>query len=133
MALKFQGSIFNCVSGTDKTAVGEVTSIGGPSGQANIIDVTHSLSAAVEKLMGLPDEGQVTLGLNLVLGDGGQDELLNRRQAQSEDSYDIEFPDAASTVWSFQGFCTGFSVDGSANEKWGATANVEVTGQVTRV
>ena len=43
------------------TSIGEVTQIGGPTGSATVIDISNLSSTRREKIMGLPDEGQVNI------------------------------------------------------------------------
>lgn len=130
-AVKFQGTAVKCTDGTNSTTVGEVISIDGPNGQATIIDATHSGSSAREKVMGLPDEGRITMTLNYDPTDTGQSELRTRRNDQSLDTYDIELADAATTTLSFSAYCLGFSFSGGIDGKWDARVDLEVSGSVT--
>lgn len=130
-AVKFQGTKLHAMSGTDATEVGEVTGLDGPGGQAPVIDATHSLSVAREKLMGLPDEGQITVTLNSVWDDSGQVELKSRRSAQTLDDYRIQINDAASTEMTFQAYCLGFSYSSATDGKWDARVQLEISGPVT--
>ena len=130
-AVRFQGTIFAAMSGTDSTEIGEVIGADGPGGRAAIIDATHSQSVAKEKLMGLPDEGAISLTLNSVWSDSGQIELKNRRDAQTADEYKITLADAASTEMDFLAYCVGFSYSGATDGKWDARVELEVTGPIT--
>ena len=130
-AVKFQGTTFEATDGTDATTIGEVISCDGPSGQATIIDATHSASTAREKVMGLPDEGRITLTCNFVHADGGQSELRSRRSAQSLDTYEITFPSSPTTNITFSAYCLGYSISGSTDGKWDARVDLEVSGAVT--
>src|SRR5512139_2194089 len=69
MAIESQGLYcwFTTTTGggtASNQAVEEVKSVSGPSGQAGVIDITHLQSTAKEKMMGLRDEGQITLTCN---------------------------------------------------------------------
>src|SRR5262245_33057464 len=54
------------------TQVKGLQSFSGPDGKATVIDKTDLDSAAKEKLMGLPDEGNISFDCNYVSGDAGQ-------------------------------------------------------------
>lgn len=130
-AVKFQGSTFEAKDGTDATTIGEVIACDGPSGQATIIDATHSGSTAREKVMGLPDEGRITLTCNYVQGDTGQSLLRTRRGNQTLDEYEITFPNNPTTNITFSAYCLGYSLSGSTDGKWDARVDLEVSGAVT--
>ena len=129
-AVKFQTTVVKCTDGTDSTTVGEVIGVDGPNGQATIIDATHSASTAREKVMGLPDEGRITLSCNYVPSDGGQTELRTRRNDQSLDTYEIELAPATTSL-TFSAYCLGFSISGATDGKWDARIDLEISGSVT--
>ena len=133
-AVPFQGTLLNARDTVTSvvTNIGEVTSLNGPSGRASIIDVTHSQSAGVEKRMGLPDEGGISVGANLIFGDDGHNLLLNNRAAQSLDVYEIVFPDAGSNVWEFDANILSYAVNGSRNGYYAVTCDMEISGLVRR-
>ena len=133
-AVPFQGTKLNAVDTalSQKTEIGEITSLNGPSGRASIIDVTHSQSTGVEKRMGLPDEGGISVGANLIFGDPGHDLLLTNREAQSLNTYDIEFNDSSNTVWEFDANILSYAVNGSRNGYYAVTCDMEISGLVRR-
>lgn len=132
-AVKFQGSVLNATetASTNVTAIGEVIGLDGPGGQAAIIDATHSTSTAKEKLMGLPDEGSLTVNLNYLENDAGQELLKDRRAAQTADGYTIVPPSPVTTKWVFDALVLGFSRSGAVDGKWTARAVLELTGPLT--
>lgn len=132
-AVKFQTTTFEQydTASTNVTAIGEVIGIDGPSGQATIIDATHSGSSAREKVMGLPDEGRLTLTCNLVPGDTGQTALRTNRNAQTADPYKLTLADAGATELTFLAYVLGFSISGSTDGKWDARIDLEITDAVT--
>lgn len=133
-AIKAQGAKFYVgqeVSPTTYIQVGEVQTISGPSGQAAVIDTTHLGSTRKEKLMGLPDEGQITLGGNYVSSNSGQDEMFEARNAQEKRDFKIELSNGE--LWLFQGFVLAFNIDLGVDDKVSFSATVEITGEVTRV
>ena len=140
MAFEAQGTEFYWSTSTAASTgaanlIGEVTDFSGPGGQASIIDVTHLLSTAKEKLVGLRDEGQVSMTLNLSFSDAGQIALRADRASRSRRKCVIKFndsaTDAARTKAIFDGYCMGFSVTGAVDNKVSANAVIEITGAVT--
>jgi hypothetical protein len=142
MAVSAQGSQFIWTDGTaavttamDATgAVGQVNTINGPTGAAAIIDVTHLGSTAKEKLMGLPDEGQITLELNLDYSTTTNDKhkaLVADRKARTKRAWGIILADGSSSLLKGDGYCTGFAVSGSVDAKLVASVTIEIDGPVT--
>ena len=140
MAFEAQGTEFYWSTSTAASTgaanlIGEVTDFSGPGGQASIIDVTHLNSTAKEKLVGLRDEGQVSMTLNLSFSDAGQIALRADRASRSRRKCVIKFndntTDAAKTKAIFDGYCMGFSITGAVDNKVSANAVIEITGAVT--
>jgi predicted secreted protein len=111
-------------------AVSEVVKIGGPSGSASIIDVTHLTSTAREKVLGLADEGQITLDLNYIPNDTQQANLRTDRANKSLRNFQIVIPTPAQTI-SFAAYVTGFSLDFAVDAKVACSITLEITGAVT--
>jgi hypothetical protein len=133
-AIASQGTKFYIgqeVSPTTYIQVGEVQTFDGPSGQANVIDTTHLGSAAKEKLIGLPDEGQITIGGNYVSSDNGQDEMFEARNTQQRRDFKLELSNGE--LWLFQGYVLAFNISGGVDDKVNFSATVEITGAVSRV
>ena len=136
MALEAQGVKFfwstSTAHSTSATAaIGEVTGFSGPGGNAAVIDVTYLLSTAKEKLIGLRDEGQLSLDLNFSATDSGQLALRTDRAARTKKSATIKFTDPATSVALFDAYCLGFSISGTLDDKITANAVIEITGPVT--
>jgi hypothetical protein len=140
MAFEAQGTEFywsgtTAASTNASVLVGEVTDFSGPGGQASIIDVTHLNSTAKEKLVGLRDEGQVSMSLNLSFSDAGQVSLRADRAARTRKKCVIKFndsaTDAARTKATFDAYCMGFTITGAVDNKVSANAVLEITGGVT--
>ena len=86
MAIEAQGSkLFWSASTAASTAVqvGGFMGFNGPSGSAAVIDITTLGSTAKEKLMGLPDEGQLSGDLLYLSTDAGQIALIADRASRS--------------------------------------------------
>jgi hypothetical protein len=113
--------------------IGEVVDFSGPGGQAAVIDVTHLLSTAKEKVMGVADEGQLTMGLNFEATNAGQVALRTDRGTRSKKKCSIKFPTSggATSQAVFDGYCLGFTVSGAVDSKQSANVVIEIAGQVT--
>jgi hypothetical protein len=118
------------------TNIGEVTDFNGPGGAAAVIDVSHLGSTAKEKLIGLRDEGQLSMSLNYNATDTGQAGLRTDRAARVRNHYDMIFRD---TTWSasalpsrayFWAYCLQFAITGAVDDKIAANAVLEITGAV---
>jgi len=140
MALESQGTRFfwtaataGATVGAVSTAqkIGEITDFGGPGGAAAVIDVSHLESTAVEKLIGLPDEGQFTMSVNYDPTDAGQIALKTDRAARQRRAGVIKFNDAATNAAKFDAYCQNFSVTGAVNGKVQAQISLEITGAVS--
>jgi len=136
MAYSAQGTLFywsttTSASTASSALVGEVIDFSGPGGQANVIDVTHLNSTAKEKLMGIRDEGQLTLTVNHCPADAGQQNLIADRGTRTLRKCVIAFSDASSYLAIFDGYCLGYSVSGGVDDKVTASIVVEIADAVT--
>lgn len=115
------------------TNIGEVQTVDGPGGQAAVITVSHFQSTAVEKLMGLPDEGQVTLGGNFLGTTNGtiQTGLRTDRTNRTLRNFKITLTDSPATVLTFQAYVLGFSLAMAVEAAVTYSVTLEVSGPVT--
>jgi len=113
----------------DYTIVGEIVDWDGPSGEAAVIDTTHLTSTRREKLMGLPDEGQITFSVNFQPDDAGQQAVRAARNDRQVRNWRLTYSDA--TVQTFEGFALGFSTSGGVDGKVDGNITVEISGEVT--
>jgi len=111
------------------TAIANVKSFTGMDGSAAVIDVSNLQSLAKEKRMGLQDEGQFSMTLDLDSTDAGQTALLAARSAQALKQFKLTLPNAATAT--FTGFCKKVTADGGVDKVLGRTVDVEITGPVT--
>lgn len=136
-ALKSEGvviAISDAASGESPSSfvtIGSITDFTGPGGSATVIDCTTLESAAKEKIMGLADEGQLSLGLNLDPANEGQRHCFAARSAQEKRDFTLTLTDTAGTVLSFAGFVLEFSDSGAVDDKISASIVIEITGAVT--
>ena len=136
MAYSGQGTLFywstTTSASTAATAlIGEVIDFSGPGGQANVIDVTHLNSTAKEKMMGIRDEGQLTLTVNHNATDAGQVNLIADRASRTLRKVVIAFSDASSYFAIFDGYCLGYSIAGGVDDKVTANVVIEIADAVT--
>ena len=136
MARESQGCILyftTSTPGTTVIAVGEVNSFSGPTGSAGVIDVSHLGSTAKEKLMGLPDEGSLSLSVNfLSSGDAGQVKLREQRAKRGKSAFILQFNTSATgEKCSAECYVTTFGISGSVDNKLQGDITLEITGPVT--
>lgn len=138
MANYSQGSIVYFSTSTalsTSITIGEVVGFNGPTGQAGTIDVTHLGSTAKEFLMGLRDEGEVTLDINFKPTDAGQVRLRTDRAARSLKKCVIKLndntTDAATTKLIFDAYCIGLAAQGSVDNALKGTVTIKIAGAVT--
>jgi predicted secreted protein len=133
MAIRSQGTLFQYGDGTGSPGtyqtVGEVVSISGPGGEASEIDVTHLGSTAKSYLIGLPDEGDVTLSVNHDNDDTTQQALRTARTNATLTYFKIVLSDTKTIT--FVGFVKGYSVTIDSDSKVMADITIRVSGAVT--
>ncbi len=128
------GRIVGSTEADTYVTIAEVTDIDGPGGDAAVIPVTHLESTAIEKLIGLPDEGSVDLSLNLSSPDSttdGQALLRSDRTARNKRQYRIMLTDSAATAIKFNAFVRSWRISHATDEKVAGTASLEVDGAAT--
>lgn len=111
------------------TKIGEVLTWDGPGGEASVIDMTHLQSTRREKLMGIPDEGQITLGINRDFTDTGQAVLAQARADRAQKNFRVTYSD--DSVQTFAGYVLGLSSSGGVDDKVNGSVTIEITGEVT--
>ena len=112
-------------------AIGEIKEIGGPTGSAPVIDVSNLSSTRREKIMGLPDEGQVSLGLNYDHNDTYQAALRTHRANRTPANFRIITSDSPSETIAFTAYVLEFSLDFSVDAVVNLTVTLEITAEVT--
>jgi len=133
-ALPVEGTIFKRGDGGGPetfNTVAEVFDIQGPDGEASEIDVTDFASAAREFLMGVPDEGRVTVQLRRRPDLAEQNGLLTDRSGRIKRNFQIVLTDAAPTTLSFAAFVLGFAYSMSEGDSIKNTVTLRITGPVT--
>jgi hypothetical protein len=108
----------------------EVVSFSGPGGSGQVIDVTNLSSTAIEKVMGLPDEGQLSFEMNYVPANTYHAALRTARAAKTLTKFKLTFTDTGAMEWTFDAYVTNFTVSGGVNSTIKAAVTLEVTGAI---
>jgi len=109
----------------------EVNSIDGPGGQANEIDVTDLNSTSKEFILGLQDEGDVSLDINYIPADV-QHALLRARKADGVvGNFQLSFTDTPVTTWTFAALVKGFAINNGVDAVTKATVILRISGSIT--
>jgi hypothetical protein len=138
MALKSQGVgffLYQDDSPETYVEVPDIMSISGPDGSASEIDVTTLDATAKQWLMGLPDEG--TISLEAVWGGESsntqQVALRTARANQSLKKGQIRLTDSPRSTYQFQFYCTGWSLSAGVDDAVKCTITLRITGAVSSV
>lgn len=125
-------STAHSITGYTMNSIGSVVSFNGPTGSANIIDITALDSTAKRKLVGIRDEGQLSLDILLDTSDAQQTKLRVDRAARTIGIYDIKLTDSTvqPTGMFFDAYITGFSVTGGVEQAVKASIQMELTSAV---
>jgi hypothetical protein len=118
-------------SPTSFVALGNVTAIRGPGGQAPVIDVSNLASTFREKLMGLPDEGQITLDVNLDPDNSGHTALRTNRANRTLTEFKLTLTDSTPAYGIFFAYVTGFSHDIAVGQQVKVAVTLEIDGAVS--
>jgi hypothetical protein len=118
-------------SPTNFQKVGNVKQFNGPGGQTSVLDATNLESVFKEKLVGLPDEGQFTFGLNIDPADSVHVAIKTARRNRTLCEFRITLPNAALTKLIFFGYIVGFQLSGGVDQIVNGSITVEIDGEVT--
>jgi len=134
-ALTSQGAVLKRGDGGGPetfTAIGEVIGIGGlGSGSSTEIDVTNLSSSAKEFLLGLKDEGSISLSLNLDTADTMQTGLRTDWSAQTLRNFQLDLTDSGPTTISFAAYVQTFAISIAVDDKISLEVNLRVSGAAT--
>ena len=132
-ALPSQGMKLGIGSGSPLTYndIPEVVSFSGPGGAGQVIDVTNLASTAVEKVMGLADEGQLSFEINYVPANTYHAALRTARANKTLTKFKLTFTDTGAMEWTFDAYVTGFTVSGGVNASVKASVTLEITSSIT--
>lgn len=108
--------------------IGNVVSFSGPGGSASVIDVSNLDSPFREKRMGLPDEGQFTLELNLDPDNTSHLALKTARAARTRLEFRITLTDSTATNIGFFGYVLNYQLAGGVDQIVKASITIEIDG-----
>lgn len=136
--LESQGIILYWSTDTGTTAVttavgsilGQVVGFNGPSGSAGKIDVTNLGSTAKEFLMGIRDEGEISLDVIYDPADAGQAGAFADRGTRTRRAWGIALTDGSSNLIKGLGYMSGFAVTGAVDDAVKASLTISITGAV---
>lgn len=110
-----------------------IQSISGPTGSATVIDATDLSSTAKEKLIGLKDWGNFTLGMKYDPEDAKHSQFRSDLGSASSRNYKITFSDTSpATTWTFAAYVTGFNVQASVDALLTVDVTLEISGDVVQ-
>ena len=134
MALVSEGTILRRGDGEtveEFTAIGEVVSMSGlGGGSPTVIDVSHLGSSFREKLLGLRDEGQVSMTLQWTGGDAQHQELWTDRANGVLRNFQAVYPDGV--VDTFSAYVMTFESSVETDAAITVQVGLEITGAVDR-
>lgn len=135
-ALKSQGAVLKIGDGGDPTevftAIGQVSAVSGlGGGSPTEIDVTSLASTGKEFLMGLKDEGEVSITLNLDTGDTQQTLLRTSRDANTLKNFELDLTDSGTTTISFSAYVKTFAIGVAVDDKITLEVALRLTGAAT--
>lgn len=121
--------------------IGGVKGFNGPSGAANVIDITDLNSTAKKKLIGLRDEGQCSLDIFLetvtaATVNNAQVALKTDRANRTLRQFDIMFSDSTATTGvgktypsgiNFDAYVSGFTVNPAVDNAITGSITLEIT------
>lgn len=122
------------ISGTF-TDIGNISGFSGlQGGSAAVINTTNLQSTAKEKLVGLPDEGQVQFDIKFA-NNASYQALRTVRASQALTEFKIIIPaseasDPTATA-KFKGYVTSLPLSGSVDGIIEASTTIEITGAIT--
>ena len=138
MAINSQGSKILHASAAASPSVyvelEEVTSIGGPDGTLNLIDVSHLGSTRKEYLPGLADNGTITLACNFTAGTKQMAMFALFNGSADPNEFRIKIPtDATKTLFhtfDFNAIVTRWSLADAVDAKVTLNITLQTTGGV---
>ena len=138
MAYETQGAKFfwstSTASSTGSSAlIGQVRNWSGLGGTAPVIDVTHLGSTAREKMMGLRDPGELTLGLWYDASDAAQSNMQADAGTRTLRKMTIKWSTVSANGLGclFDAYCGGLDISGAEDGAVEASCQIIVANAVT--
>lgn len=132
-ALKAQGTSIQIGSGSPVTYadIGEINSFNGPGGSAAVIDVSDLDSTAKEKVMGLQDNGQLSMDLNFLPADTQHALLRTAKENGTLTVFKLIFTDSGETEWAFSAYVLSLVINGAVDGVIKGSITLEISGDIT--
>lgn len=108
--------------------IGEVSTFSFSGGDTTVINASHAQSVAADKILGLPDEGQFTLTVNMVPANAGQLSVQEAKNTGQLRNVRLTLADAGALEIDFKGYAIAFAINGSVDDKVEASITFEITG-----
>lgn len=119
-------------SPTNFVQVKNVTNIRGlGGGSAPVIDASNLDSTFKEKMMGLPDEGQLACDINLDPDDASHVAMRTARASRARTEFKITFTDSTPATAVFFGYVLTFPIDLAVGQLVRGGLTIEIDGPVT--
>lgn len=132
--VKTKGTLFKRGDGGGPetfTNIGQVVGFTGPDGEAADIDTTDLDSVAKEFEVGLPEEGNISMNINIDPANAEHSGLRTDRDAGTLRNFQIVLPDAGTTTLSFAAYVKSYSLDAQPDDIFRLTVNLRISGAVT--
>jgi hypothetical protein len=134
-ALTAQGSVLKLGDGGDPeafTAIGEVIGVSGlGGGSGSEIDVTDLSSTGKEFIIGLKDEGEISVTMNLDTGDTQQTALRTARDSATIKNFELDLTDSGPTTISFAAYVKTFNIGLAVDDKISLEVSLRISGAAT--
>jgi len=125
----FLAEIGNGDSPLTYTEIKEVKTFTAFDGSAAEIDVTNLQSTAKEFRLGLQDNGNLSLDLNYLPGDAGQDLVRGAKASREIQDFKLTYSDA--TISTFQAFVASAPRSGGVDAVVETNFTIRISGDVT--
>lgn len=127
------------ITGHSFENIAKITNFSGPTGSAGVIDITTLGSTAKEKLIGIRDEGQLTM--DVVFDNNATSlhpSLREDRASRTLRLYDIKLTDNGTasnqpSAFYLDAYVTGFSIAGAVDDKITGNLTLEITSAVRTI
>lgn len=133
-ALQSQGTLIKIWRRTDSppefATFAQVKTINGPSGNANVIDVSDLQSTMKEKSIGLPDWGNMSLDLFVVPQDPNFIYVKDAYVSRTRERFELTFTDSNHTVWLMYGYVSHIGVSIGVDQPVNGTITIEIDGDI---
>jgi hypothetical protein len=108
------------------TQVANVRTFSGPDGSAAVLDATNLQSTGKEKRMGLFDEGNFSMEIDLDPSDAGQTALLTARSGATQKQIRVTLPSL--NTFTFSGYVLKVSAAGGVDALVKRNVDIAITG-----